>query len=249
MRLTRRAVAAAGVLASLLLGASACGTSEVGQAVPSIEPEPTPIEQLEYLFEGINPIVSRSHAGIVGTIEKVSQPKWNSVTGEPFENFDTEPPLRPIMYRYATVRVERVLWDSPEAHGTRPFGPRGLRAKPNEELEVFTWGDGTATGGRVADDDIRENNISGPIEEGRRVLWILEWRAAHFREGDGTKLMPVLGIANDFQGSWTLRDDQAVSPMRGRTVPAEPLIERLLAERAAGRQDDRLTRGTVNPLE
>lgn len=61
--------------------------------------------------------------------------------------------------------------------------------------------------------------------------------------------MSVLGIANDFQGNWTLRDGEAVSAMRGRTVPADLLIEKLLAERAAGRRDDRLSRGTVNPLE
>lgn len=235
---------AAALLLGILISASgvACGRPTAETVAPKQSgPTPTSEVYVEYARLGLSDLVHNAESAVIGTIKSIGDPRWNSDSGEPFDGNLTEPPMEPLMYRTVTLDVDRVLWSSDD---------HPIRA--DDEVEIFTYGNGTLTGPVVIEDGqraiIRSNNISGPLEIGRRNLLLLQRKPVPFADRGSSVLQPVLKIGNDFQGNWTIKEGKAVSALSHRTVDLEQLVNRLLAERQSPRRrgDDR---GRNNPVE
>lgn len=235
MRFRSTVVAIAGALASLAI--AGC-SSETAGTLAEASPTATPGCRMDRTQPPtVNGLVSGSHGGLIGTVADVSEPRWNSTDGEEFSAREGKIPVVPWRYRDASIRVSRVLWSTSEV----PLAKGSL-------ITVRLYGDGTHSGCLVSSSPARSNDISGPVEKGSSVLLIVAKRPFHLRDGDEVRTESVIGLASDYLGNWTLRNDRAVSLDERRTVPAEALIARLLRERDRGPvPDDK--RGRIDPME
>lgn len=221
-----------------------CAPREEGRIAASSEPSPTQEECVIETTEDptVNALTNGAHAAVIARVESISPPRWNTTTGEaPREDPEWTPPAQPLRYRIATLAVQRVMWSSDE-----------LPIEPAEELEVHLLGDGSETGCEVggAPIPIRENEISGRVEERAQVLVLLARRDFRLIDMEKDIAVPttITRPAGNYLGIWTISGSRAVSFDPERSAPLDPLIERMKTERARGArpEDDR---GRRNPIE
>lgn len=236
------------MLAAVVSLAGACGDSDetrlsapgVDTATeptgPQIPPAKSSSEVIDFIpAPGVSAFVHASDAGVVASISSVTDPRWNSVDGEPWVARPTSGPVpRPWMYRRATVRVEEVLWSSDNL-------PVGV----GDDVVVTLLGSGEPTGAELPGWSIRQDEMSGPVAKGERKLFVLV-KTSFYIEGEG--LVPAVWPVTHFLGHWTIRGGQAENVRPQRSAPLEPLIERLKQARQRP-QDLQDRRGEIDPLE
>lgn len=232
--------------ACVLFLVSACGptsTEETQRVATDVSPSPAPepsedrcIGQMHWTELSTNRMVhgKSTAAGIIGEVQSVSEPRWNSEDGQPWQSSGL-----PEQYRWAQVLVQDVL-----------FRNDTTEIAPDDEIEVLLRGDGTPTGcpGMAAGGSAPANQMSGDVvETGTRVLWVLRqipfpWDTPERDMGDGE----VLTV--DAEGAWNVREGVAESLVPGRSVPEEELAARLRQEHREGRQPNDRS-GWPNPLD
>lgn len=180
---------------------------------------------------------------MTGVVTSIGKPIWATVDGRPPPKPLDCYPLAPGRWRYrvTTLQVRRVLWDSPE-----------LTIREEDSVQVWLMGDGTHTGRDAPIPGMKENEMSGPVQVGSEVLWLLRRWSMGLIDPDpkstGAPYIPVVVFPDGYRANWTLRDGHAVNPDPRRTVPAQALIDRLLREHGRGHVAGDW-RGRYNPLE
>lgn len=117
-------------------------------------------------------------------------------------------------------------------------------------MTVRFIGDGTPTDCRAsyAPFPLRDNQLSGPVEEDTRVLLLVSKSMEAMADGVEVRMVPAVSVAGAWLGNWTIRDGMAVNVDPERTVPLDPLATRLIEEHEAGRQPEDCS-GSRNPQE
>lgn len=237
-------VAACVVLVAFLIG---CGQSQslqeeqleaakeeaaAGKQLP-LPSSPTMVASFALL--GINELVHESHAAIIGRVTAITQPRWNSKTGDPWAG-DREPArarVTPWRYRDATIKVVQEIYASSE-----------WPVAVDQEITIRLFGDGINTGSDLesATPGMRSNTVSGPIESDSDGLWVIA-RGAWIGEDGETE---IIRLANHFQGNWMIDNGKAISAEPRREIPVNALVEKRQRERAAGRTGSK--EGVYNPI-
>lgn len=251
----RRNVGLRGAALVVAIGLSAVGSAcasaprvQLSRAAPSDEflkpPPPSPSAAADGTVEitepgSFNAFVNGSEAAVTGTITNVSEPKWNSTSGEAWTRDGSgKTQATPTLYRDVLVHVTEV-----------PYASNGINASPGDDITVRLYGDGSATGGEVGGGPpgMRWNEISGPVQTGTQVLFVLYRGPFYIQKSDGYTEVEVIRLFGHFYGNWKIENGTAVNADRRRTVPVEPLKQRIREERAAGlRPGDQS--GRYNPL-
>ena len=249
--MTRRRIALGTVVMALLIAGCGGGrptTVESGSSPPTSldeqrEPAPGPVSTPRMVGDcaypgclviGWSDFIHTSVGAVVGTVESVTEPRWNQESGEQWdgdaENHPGNPYALEMQYREAVLQVEDVLFRDP-----------GETFAAGERITVRLLGDGTPTGYEIA--GVYINEVVGPVAVGSRVLWVLDRGEFHWKE----RVEHPLGLAS-FLGNWRIEGDTAVNRWPQRTVPADRLMAAIKSEAAAPRRPGDL-RGTKNPLE
>lgn len=112
---------------------------------------------VEFVPDSFNAFVHWSDLAVVGSVTKVSEPvRFDDGHGR----FAHAPSVERFG-RWATVSVDAVIFEDPKAE-----------AEVGDAIEMFLFGDGSSTGPEYCC-GFRENDISGPVSVGDRVLWVL----------------------------------------------------------------------------
>lgn len=188
---------------------------------------------------GINRFVNGSDAAVIGHVESISDPKWNSTDGRSFGMRDASH-VYPMRYREATLTVKEVLWKT-----------ANVDTSAGESLTVRVRGDGSASGCKsdiAPGERVRTNEGAGMVAQGTDVLWVLKRAPFYLKDGDKMRQETFVTIAGSFLGNWKVESDTAVNLSHARTVPFDALVNRLRAERARGFQPNDNS-GRYNPLE
>lgn len=123
------------------------------------------------------------------------------------------------------------------------FDSEDLQVARGENVEVLLLGDGTNTGPRVPAAAIeRFNAISGPVDVGDEVLWVLTNSPGFVDEGS------TILLRASYLGNWRTENGRAVNALPARSLPRDEVVRLLREERAAEyRPDD--NRGAGDPRE
>ncbi|MFA5785859.1 MAG: hypothetical protein WDA71_02575 [Actinomycetota bacterium] len=183
-----------------------------------------------YAVLSFNDLVNYSDAAVMGTITAATKPKWNSASGKAWTiDPETDDPV-PGMYRDVTLQVSRVL-----------FSTDKVAAKQGDDVVVRV---------RVCLGDCPQTRtpstqLAGPTDVGSEVLFLLKRIEFAFQ---GDKRVEVTALSGHWDANWTVKNGMAVNADPRRSVPLDPLIARILKERAAGLEPDDQS-GMINPLE
>lgn len=213
---------------ALILAVAGCSTESATSDLTATRAEVSaPAQHAAFAKIGINRFATESDAAIVGDVLSVSEPRWNSMTGEPWRR-DPEALGRtatPLQYRDSTVSVERVLYESDE-----------LPVQRGSNVTVRLYGSGDTTGTEVdgLGYSATFDQISGPLLVGSRVLLVLK-REVFGMQGPSEEWPMVNRLMNHFQGNWRIEGQRAVNADPKRTVAdVEELIRALIEERERG---------------
>jgi hypothetical protein len=188
---------------------------------------------------GMNALAASSAAALVGEVENVTEPRWNSKDRGPWCP-PLDNPFRAFVYRDVTIKVTQPIFTSGD-----------LEARPGQTVTFRTLGDGT-DGGRVSvtlpdGTTIYRNQPDGRFDVGQEVLVMLApW--ADFPTANGPE--SVYSVVNGWQGRWTIdrQHDLAKNIQAVRTVPFSRLVDRITRERNMGRAAERDEASKNDPL-
>lgn len=252
--MARRTIAVGGLV--MVLAAVGCGTERPTALISESSPPTSADEQVAppqtpttpttrsvadclaprgCLGGGWSDFVHESVGAVVGTVEFVTEPRWNQESGEPWdgdvENHSGNPYAMELQYRDAALRVEGVL-----------FRDHGETFVAGDTIAVRLIGDDTPTGMEFAE-GFYLNHIDGPVIVGSRVVWVLDRAEFHWKE----RVEYPLGLTS-FRGNWRIDGDTAVNRLPERTIPLDALVAAIEREaNSPHRPGD--PRGTMNPLE
>lgn len=211
----------------LLLFAVACG--QPGPTASSdrddAAPPPAGLEpQVVYDYAAPGPpgyqlTPGRAPTAIVGRVESISGPEWDT-SDRKAPKSSGRADSSAARYRWATVNVDRVLWE--HTANEMPEGREKFTAPAAPTMRVVIWIPGEAEGGMP---DPPAYSRGPEVDVGDRVLWVLYGWGIR-QDGRPT---PVAQIPAET--AWTIRDDgMAVHEYWSAEPPvdADVLIERLL---------------------
>lgn len=228
-----------GLVLITAMGLSACGgsgsvdeaserLSEATSPPPEGTATPSPTREtiVEWISPGWSSFVHHSDAAVVGEVTAISDAFRLADRREEQDYDDAD------RGRHATLQVDRVIFDSED-----------LQVARGENVEVLLLGDGTNTGPRVPAAAIeRFNAISGPVDVGDEVLWVLTNSPGFVDEGS------TILLRASYLGNWRIENGRAVNALPARSLPRDELVRLLREERAAEyRPDD--NRGAGDPRE
>lgn len=185
----------------MLLAAACGGTRQTATADDHDVPPPSSVEpRLSVDFGAPGPpgytlTPALAPAAIVATVQSISQPEWNTQDGDAPASQGRRDTVA-SKFKWATVEVERVLWEDPADR--MPEGRTTHTIPAATTLRVVIWLPSEDGGGQD-----RPSVYLGPeVDVGDRVLWALyPWRA-----GNSENPGPVVpGIARET--AWAITED------------------------------------------